>query len=604
MAKELYPAAPRDRARLWTSLALLVAVFAVYAQVRSFSFVNYDDPDYIKPRSVASAFTSTEAANWFPITRLSHLLDRALFDEDAGMHHLVNVAIHAAACAFLFLFLLRVTGAAGRSAFVAFVFALHPLHVESVAWVAERKDVLCAFFWFLALWAYVRGNRVLVIAAFVLGLMSKPMIVTLPFTLVLVDLWQANSGARSGHPLGHAPSTLMSMPGALAQSLRSKLPLFVISAAGAVITYTVQHANGAVKPVGPPAISNALISYVVYLWKSIWPTDLAVFYPYPARIPLWQPTAAFLALALNTGLIIRVWRRAPYLAVGWFWFLGTLVPVIGLVQVGPQARADRYMYIPMVGLAIMVAWGAADLLRARPRLAAALAVAACVASAAAAYAQTGYWENSGSLFGHALDVTQDNYIAEHNLGVYLMQQPGQLEQAVQHLREAVRLRPESGQSHSDLGTALAKEGRIAEALPEFQAAAQLLPDNAIPHNNLANALADSGRLREAIAEYQTALRLNPEYTDARNNLTRIEAERHYESGLSLARQGKLREAIPELEESLRLNPANPEAHNNLGVVLQQIGGHESGAIAHFREALRLNPNYADARYNHGLPTKH
>jgi tetratricopeptide (TPR) repeat protein len=582
MAKKLYPAARRDRANLWISLALLAAVFVVYAQAHAFSFVNYDDPDYVKPRSVASAFTSTEAANWFPVTRLSHLLDRALFDEEAGMHHLVNVAIHSAASVLLFLFLVGATGCRWPSAFVAFIFALHPLHVESVAWVAERKDVLCAFFWFLALWAYVRNNRILVIIAFILGLMSKPMIVTLPFTLMLLDLWPLKRGLR----------------------WRDKLPLFAITAAGAVVTYAVQYAGGAVKPVGAPAISNALVSYVVYLSKTLWPADLTVFYPYPAGIPFWQAAGAAAILAAITFAVVRAWSARPYLAIGWFWFLGTLIPVIGLVQVGAQARADRYMYVPMVGLAIMAAWGIADLLRARPRLGAALGVAACFACGAAAYSQTGYWENSGTLFAHAIEATRDNYIAEHNLGAYLMDQPGQIDEAISHLREAVRLRPESGQSHSDLGTALAKLGRIPEALPEFQAAARLLPDNAIPHNNLANALADSGRLPEAMAEYQTALRLNPEYTAAKNNLARIEAALHYRAGIELAKQGKLREAVPQLEESLRLNPGNPEAHNNLGVILQQIGGRQADAIAHFREALRLNPDYADARYNLELATRH
>lgn len=583
MAKKLYPPAKPRRATLWICLTLVAAVFAVYGQVRSFSFVNYDDPDYVKPRTVASAFTSTEAANWFPVTRLSHLLDRELFGEDAGMHHLGNAAIHAAATVLLFLFLLRATGAQWPSAFVAAIFALHPLHVESVAWVSERKDVLCAFFWFLALWAYVTNRRVLVYVAFVLGLMSKPMIVTLPFTLMLVDVWPLKRGLR----------------------WRDKLPLFAVTTAGAVATYAVQHASGAVKPVnGASAIANAVVSYAVYLLKTIWPSDLAVFYPYPGAIAAWKIAAAVFVLAGITFAAVRAFRARPYLAVGWLWFLGTLVPVIGLVQVGAQARADRYMYVPMVGLAIMIAWGAADLLRQRPRVAASLAVSACLACGAVAYAQAATWENSGTLFSHAIDVTQDNYIAEHNLGAYLMDQPGQLEQAIPHLRAAVRLRPESGQSHSDLGTALAKEGRIAEALPEFQAAARLLPDSAIPHNNLANALADSGRLGEAIAEYQTALRLNPDYTDARNNLTRIEAAQHYEQGLALAKQGRLREAVPELEESLRLKPANPEAQNNLGVVLQQLGGHAPEAIAHFREALRLNPNYTDAQYNLNLATRH
>jgi protein O-mannosyl-transferase len=585
MARKLYPPAPtarRARLDLWISLALILATFAVYFQVSHFSFVNYDDPDYIKPRTVASAFTSTEAANWFPVTRLSHLLDGALFGDDAGMHHMVNVAIHAAASVFLFLFLLRATGARWPSAFVAFVFALHPLHVESVAWVAERKDVLCALFWFVALWAYVRGNRLLVITAFALGLMSKPMIVTLPFTLILLDVWPLGRGLR----------------------WRDKLPLFAITLAGAVATYAVQHASGAVKPVGASAISNGVVSYAVYLLKTFWPADLAVFYPYPASIPAWQIAGAAALLAAVTFVVVRAYRTRPYLAVGWFWFLGTLVPVIGLVQVGAQARADRYMYVPMVGLAIMIAWGAADVLRARPRVAAILAVAACLAGAGAAYSQTSYWENSGTLFAHALEATEDNYIAEHNLGVYLMDQPGQLDQAVQHLREAVRLRGESGQSHSDLGTALAKLGRIPEALPEFQAAARLLPDSAIPHNNLANALADSGRLAEAVAEYQVALRLNPDYPAARTNLARIEGEQHYQAGLQLAKQGKLHEAVAELEESLRLNAANAEAHNNLGVILLQMGGRQEDAISQFREALRLNPNYADARYNLDLATKH
>ena len=577
------------RRPFWICLALVAATFAVYFQVGSFAFVNYDDPDYVKPRTVASAFTSTEAANWFPVTRLSHLADRALFGDDAGADHLVNVAIHAAASVFLLLFLFRATGAPWPSAFVAFLFALHPLHVESVAWVAERKDVLCAFFWFLALWAYVTDRRVLLYAAFVLGLMSKPMIVTLPFTLVLLDLWRMPA--------------LVVQRQALRRRILSKLPLFVLTAAASIATYTFQHASGAVKPVGASAVSNALVSYVIYLAKTLYPAGLAAFYPYPAAIPAWQVAAAAIALAAGTFAVVRAWRTRPYLAIGWLWFLGTLVPVIGFVQVGAQARADRYMYVPMVGVLIMIAWGAADLLRGRARVAAALAIAECAACAGMAYAQTATWENSGTLFAHALDVTRDNYIAEHNLGTYLMDQPGQLEQAVQHLRAAVRIRPESGQSHSDLGIALDKEGRVPEALAEFQQAVRLLPESAIPHNNLATALADSGRLTEAIAGYQTALRLNPDYTDARNNLTRIQAELHYQQGLTLAKQGRLREAVPELEESLRLNPASPEAHNNLGVVLGQLG-RPAEAVPHFREALRLNPNYTDAQYNLDLATKH
>ena len=571
---------------VWICLLLFAATLAVYLQTAQFSFVNYDDPDYVTNNphvrqgitleGIGWAFRSTEAANWFPVTRLSHMLDAQIFGLDAGMHHLTNVLLHAAASILLFLFLLSATRARAPSAFVAFVFALHPLHVESVAWIAERKDVLCALFWFLALWAHVRGWRALVIAAFVLGLMSKPMIVTLPFVLVLLDFWPLKRGLR----------------------LREKWPLFAISAAGAAATFFVQHASGAVKPTGAAALGNALVSYVTYIVKTFWPTGLAVFYPYPTELPLWQVLLAGAALAAVSAAVVRLYRPHPYLAVGWFWFLGTLVPVIGLVQVGAQARADRYMYVPMVGLAIMLAWGAAALFPARPRILLPIGVAACVVMAGAAWSQTGYWESSGTLFSHALDVTTGNFIAEHNLGAYLMDQPAGLAPAITHLEEAVRLRPDSAPAHSDLGSALARTpGRLPDAIRELRTAARLLPDSAIPHNNLGNALADAGQLPEAIAEYQTALRIQPDYAAARDSLVRISAAMHAQSGLALAKSGKSKEAVREFEEALRLQPDDAETHNNLGVVLSQIPGRDSEAAAQFREALRIRPDYQDARYN-------
>ncbi len=337
----------------------------MYFQVGAFDFVNYDDPDYvtnnphvrggITPDGLAWALTSGDDANWFPLTRISHMLDCQLFGLDSGRHHLTSVLLHALAVLLLFAFLHRATGARWPSAFVAFLFALHPLHVESVAWVSERKDVLCALFWFLALWAWVRftlkpsrSRYLLAVAAFCLGLMSKPMIVTLPFVLLLLDFWPLRRGLR----------------------IREKLPFFALSAASAVVTVLVQKSSGAVETLSTVApvlrLENAAVSYMVYLAKTFWPSALAVFYPYPANLPAWQPVLAALAIL---GISAAVWmscRRHPYLAVGWLWYLGTLVPVIGLVQVGSQARADRYMYVPMVGLAIMLAWGAADVLRQRP----------------------------------------------------------------------------------------------------------------------------------------------------------------------------------------------------------------------------------------------
>ncbi|MGB9454732.1 MAG: tetratricopeptide repeat protein [Bryobacteraceae bacterium] len=621
---------PHPRTDLWICLLLLAAVFGVYARSLQSAFVNYDDPDYVTNNShvrqgitidgVLWAFTSTEAANWFPVTRLSHMLDVQLFGMDAGWHHLVSVLLHAAASVLLFLFLARATAARGPSAFVAFVFVLHPLHVESVAWVAERKDVLCALFWFLALWAYVRGMRALVVVAFVLGLMSKPMIVTLPFTLLLLDVWPLKRGLR----------------------VREKLPLFAIATAGAVVTYLVQKAGGAVMPVAVFGLGNALVSYLTYIAKTFWPAGLAVFYPYPENLALWRVALAAAALAAISWQVFRLRRVCPYLAFGWFWFLGTLVPVIGIVRAGEQARADRYMYVPMVGLAVMVAWGGADLLRRWPRLRAAVATAACAACASAAWAQVGYWRNSETLFAHALEVTSGNYIAEHNLGTYLTAQAGRLPEAVTHLEQAVRLRPDLAQMHSDLGIALAgTPGRLEDAIAQFRTAMRLRPDSEVPHINLANALAQGGRLKEAAGEYEAALRIQPDAAGVRDRLSRVTADMHYQAaialtraghsheaaaefetarqldpahaahkdiglalsqmhyqaGIALAREGHSREAAAEFGTALQFDPDFAEAHNNLGVVLSQLPGKEDEAISHFREALRLRPDYADARNN-------
>ena len=659
---QLKPALWR-RSDFWICLALLVASFAVYAPVRHFDFVNFDDPEYVRDnphvraglttQGLAWALASTESANWFPVTRLSYLLDAQLFGMRAGPHHLTSVLIHSLAALCLFAFLRRATRARWPCAFVAFLFAVHPMHVESVAWVAERKDVLCAFFWFLALWAYVRyaerpgaGRYLLALLPFCLGLMSKPMIVTLPLVLLLLDVW----------PLRRRPA------------LWEKTPFFALSAAGAVVTYLVQRGSGAVEalaafPFGL-RVENALVSYVVYAAKIFWPTRLAVFYPYPSEIPLWQAGLAALALAGISIPVLRAWRSRPYLAAGWLWYLVTLAPVIGLVQVGAQARADRYTYVPMVGLSIMLAWGAADWLRRAPRLrpaAAVLAVAACLASAALAGAQVRHWKDSQTLFEHALAVTDGNYLAHHNLGVALSEMPGRLPDAIAQYRAALAIRPDSARVHTDLGNALSKlPGRAPEAVAEYQAALRISPDSAIPHNNLGNTLAKiPGRLPEAIAEYRAALGIDPDYAEAHNNLgfalaqmpgrlpdaireyreaLRIRpdyaeahanlaaalaespenlaeavteyqaalrnqpdlAELHYNLALTLSKMdGRAPDAIAQFEEALRIKPDYAEAHNNLGVVLTQFPNRIAEAIGHFEAALRIDPDYADAHYNLG-----
>jgi tetratricopeptide (TPR) repeat protein len=527
------------------------------------------------------AFTSTEAANWFPFTRLSYMLDDQFFGLSSGASHLVNLLLHALAAVALFTFLERATRARRPSAIVALLFALHPLHVESVAWVSERKDVLSALFWFLALFAYVRyverpgvGRYFVLTAWFVLGLMSKPMIVTLPFVLLLLDFW----------PLRRPPGLGL---------LREKIPLFALSAITSIATYLAQRHSGAVGAFGAVPLglrsANALVSYATYILKVFWPSGLAVFYPYPAAIPLWQAAASAAALAAVTFAALWLWRRAPYLAIGWFWFLVTLLPVIGLVQVGGQARADRYMYVPIIGLAIALAWGSADLLRRWPRVRFALAAAVLIACVPATRAQLAYWQNSETLFRHALAVTAGNDVAEHNLGDYLIGIPGELPEAIAHLQASIRIAPNSAKTHTELGNALSRvPGHEREALAEYEAAVRLAPDSALTHDSLGSALAQAGRLQEALAEYEIAQRGAPDSAIPHDNM-----------GNTLARMGRTHEAIAEYETALRLDANSAEAHNNLGVVLSSQPGRLPEALQQFEAVVRLKPDSAEAHLNLG-----
>ncbi len=601
------PAFAGSRLDVLIYLALLLATFAVYAQVRHFDFVNYDDPDYttgnvhvrqgLTAQGLEWALTSRDAANWFPVSWVSHMLDAQFFDLESGWHHLHNVLLHALAAILLCIFLQRATRTRWRSALVAFLFALHPLHVESVAWVAERKDVLSACFWFLTLWAYVRyaerpgwGRYLAVALSLCLGLMAKPMVVTLPLVLLLLDYW----------PLARLRDQWW-------EAVWEKLPLLGFSGAAAAITYLVQQHAGAVKALPlETRLANATLSYAFYIVKTFWPSRLAVFYPFPDGFACLQLISAGLLLAVVTFGVIVLRRRAPYLLTGWGWFVITLAPVIGLVQVGGQARADRYMYIPMVGLLIMLVWGAAEILekwRAK-FLAIPLAAAACLAYAVLTWIQVGYWRNSETLFRHALEVTDHNSVANHNLGNYLMASPGRLSEAIPYLEAAVRIDPDSPPAHTDLGSALAKAGRLPEAITQFQEAILLAPDAPIPHNNLGSALTEAGRLPEAIAEFQTALRLDPAYDEARRNLAAAQAggsaETHASRGIALLKAGDSAGAITELESAVRTDPNDADAQNNLGVALSSIPERQRESIAHFEAAVRLRPDFADAQYNLGI----
>ena len=577
------------------SAALVVAITIVYAPVAHFDFVNYDDPDYITRNfhtqqgltleSVQWAFTSTEAANWFPVTRLSYLLDTQLFGLDAGAFHVVNVAVHALSSIVLLVLLYRMTSSFWPSVLVAGVWAVHPMHVESVAWVAERKDVLSAFFFLAAMLLYARRGMFWgVTVVFVLGLMSKPMVITLPAILLVMDYWPLRRSATFG------------------ELLREKLPLFALSAASAVITFVSQQRAGAVRdvelvPLGERVL-NALASVVVYAVKTIWPSGLAVFYPFHV-----DATIALVCGALLIAICAAIywWRsRLPFLAAGWWWYLVMLLPVIGLIQVGSQARADRYMYLPMIGLLVMLAWSIPE------KAVAIAAVAACIGCMIVSIGQVSYWKNSETLFRRALEVTQDNFIAEHNLGSALVE-AGRFTEAIEPLKEALRLKPESFQTHSDLGMTLANLGRVPEALAEFQAAVKLNADSAILHNNLANSLAQLGRTSEAIPEYNQALQLDPNYAEARKNLATVttspqpaNAASYYSRGLEQEQSGRLTDAIQSFEAALKIKPDYADAHNNLGVLLTRIPGRERDALPHMEAAVRLEPNNAEAHVNYGI----
>jgi tetratricopeptide (TPR) repeat protein len=612
-----------DKRDLWITVLLLIATLTVYAQVRHFEFVNYDDPDYVSnshvrgglnPQSLTWAFTSIDDANWIPLTRISHLLDHQLFGSNSGPQHLTSVLLHAFSAVLLFWLLKRMTGARWPSAFVALVFALHPLHIESVAWVAERKDVLSTLLLFLTLWAYLNyidrpttSRYFLIALLFCAGILSKPMIVTFPLIALLLDLW----------PLRRFS----------AKSIREKLPLFGISLVAAIATYLVQQQGGSIATFDqvPVAlrVANALVSYIAYLFQFVWPASLAVFYPYPAGISPWKPIGAALLLAGITAFTLRSFGRRRYLAVGWFWYLGTLLPVLGLIQAGLQSRADRYTYVPLIGISIMLAWGLADLCVRWPRVkpaVAALGVCACLAWSYVTALNLGNWRDSVSLFRHAIQITSDNYIAYNNLGVALRQR-GETAEALADFQVAVRIRPHDAEAQNNLGEALLAEGRMDEASPhilealrgephsseahvnwatilnkrgqhdeaaaEYRAALQLDPDNAQAHCGLAVALMDLNRYQEAIPELEEAIGIKPDYADA-----------YYNLGIAFGSLQRTDEAIAQFTETVRLQPDNPEAHFNLGTAFA-AADRVSEAIPEFQTAVRLRPDYINARFNLG-----
>jgi Flp pilus assembly protein TadD len=601
-SRRTVPASQPRGSILLISLSLVVATLVVFWPLAHFQFINLDDNEYVhaNPQVKAGltvkgliwAFTTTHAGNWHPLTWLSHMADCELYGLNAGGHHVTNVLLHLANTLLLFLVLERMTRARWASSFVAALFALHPLHVESVAWVAERKDVLSAFFWMLTLWTYVRYtggrtlNRYLVaLFSFALGLLSKAMLVTLPCVMLLLDYWPLGR-LQLAQPGGHRNGDDRSGKGNDQRSftrriILEKVPFFALAALSSLVTFFAQQSGGAVSslesiPLGT-RVANALVSYLSYMGKMIWPRSLAVLYPHPGMVPMWQAAAAVSLLAAVTVLVVRFARRYPYLAVGWLWYLGTLVPVIGLVQVGAQAMADRYTYVPLIGLFIMIAWGIPDMLAGWRHRKTVLVISAGVVLSifmVVTRLQIQLWHDSIALFKHTLAVTARNAIIQNNLGIVLTHQ-GRQEEAIAHYMQALRIRPQDPDAHINLGNALASRGRQEEAVAHYMETLRIDPRDAEAHNNLGIALARQGRQEEAIAHYMEALRIDPQYAEAHYNLANL-----------LARQGRQEEAIAHYMEALRIDPRDAEAHYNLANLLARQGRQEE-ADAHFAEARRI-----------------
>ncbi len=593
--KSLWP----DRRKSIVCAALLLMTVALYWPVATYDFVDYDDPTYIVANRHINTgfrwsqarwfFQATYAGNWHPLTWFSHTLDCQLYGLWAGGHHLTNVLLHALSAMVLFLLLQRFTRAFWRAAFVAALFAWHPLHVESVAWVSERKDCLSCLLWLLALWAYLRHAENLksqipisrffywlALAFFALGLMAKPMLVTLPFALLLLDFWPL--GRASSHPMRAL--------------LKEKIPFFLLSAACCVLTLLAQVRGGAMAPLQRISLAfrlcNAATSYLWYVEKMFWPRGLMVIYPLDIRsLSGWLVAAAIMEILLISCLAM-LWRRTrPWFLFGWCWFLGTLVPVIGLLQVGSQAAADRYFYIPSIGLFVIMAWGAAELAARFPRrrlipvLLAAAAAAACVA---ATRVQLSCWQNTRTLFSHALKIKPDNYAARAFLSSWLLDQ-GQLEEAHAQCERALRDSGGNPSVRHDFGKILTAEKKFDLAADQFRLSLRILPNQEGELMNLGNVLLAQNMPGEAAVQFQSALLLDPNNEDI-----------HFYLAKAFEMESNAAEASREFARCIQLNPNDPELHARLAVLLS-AQGRMAEAISHYRQALRLQPDSQEALNN-------
>jgi tetratricopeptide (TPR) repeat protein len=632
--------------RLYISLLLAVVVLAVYLPVRKHDFIRYDDDKYvtsnrniqsgINEQSLRWAFTKSHESNWHPLTWISHMLDYQLFGLNAGAHHLENVFFHIINTLLLFFVLNRMTKAIWPSFFIAAVFGLHPLHVESVAWVAERKDVLSTFFWLLTMLAYISYIKksdtkrlMLTLLLFATGLLAKPMLVTLPFVLLLLDYWPlermqigaANKSKNTGND-----DNINSAGGKNVLALvREKVPFFILAIISSIVTLIVQNRGGAVQTVDElnlkMRVGNAIVAYTSYITKMLWPSKLGVLYPLDVnKLTIAKILICLLLLVSITIAVIFLSRCRKYLVSGWFWYVGTLIPVIGLVQVGDQSMADRYTYIPMTGLLIIIAWGMNDLLwKWKYRKKALLALSLCVLAAMSVKTslQLKYWQNSETLFKHTLDVTGSNYVMENNYGNYLNEAGQQPEKAIEHLKKSIAINPESAEVHNNLANILIKLNKIDEAIAEYKLAIKCKTDFPEPHHKLAIALVKQNKIDEAIKEYYEALRLDPDNVDKLSNLGFELAQKgnyshavefynkalsidpgniltHGRLGLALSAQGKNEQALKEFQIVIKARPNDVEMWGNIGILFERLGKNQD-AIASYRKALQISPEDEKAK---------
>jgi hypothetical protein len=553
------------RPNLAISVFFILATAAVFWPLLTHDFVSIDDNVYVTSnphvrsgftaKSIRWAFTTFDAEFWHPLTWLSLMADARIFGGGPFGFHLTNLLLHLLNTLLLFFFLKKATSKLWQSAFVASLFAFHPLHVESVAWIAQRKDVLSTFFWLLTLRCYAHfvekpgpSRYGWVLVFFILGLMSKPMLITLPFALLLLDYWPLRRFQYAG--------SWRSFAGDVWPYIREKLPLFVLTVTAVIITYSAQKHGGGLDSLNPyplsDRIANALIAYGVYIWKMIWPRNLAFFYPFPDSLPAWQIMASTLALVTFTTLAIRSLKDRPYFIVGWLWYLGTLVPVIGLVKIGDFAMADRYTYIPLIGLFIIISWGVPDLLRKWRGKGLALPLAALVvlvSFAAVTQVQTRYWSSSISLYEHAIRVTQNNFLAHYALGDILAAE-GKFDEAISHFSEAVRSRPDKATLQNSLGRALASQGMFDEALPHLTAALQIKKHFAEAHYNIGIVLAAQHRNPEAIDHLSSALKLHLKSDQLPLIADKMGLSQHFKLGNAYQNSEKIDKTIDQYTRAL------------------------------------------------------